>query len=361
MKNKAKIALSILLTIFLALPASSAGAGVFSPNANYEYLVGSAIWQLSAESQALMQQAFAAAKGRISEMARNCLDPEAKDWTYETDAQGVTRMMYRGLRVAIISDIDDTLVDGAHYTADIVGANGDMNNAAFARFVLSEGCTALPGALDFILYCVENGVEVFYVTNRFDQGYKIGQSDSVGSYEQSIREQGAGLYVSTEGDEIGSTIHQVLGMSFYDITLASMTRLGFPIDDKHLIMNDSRLYGESKARARSAITAGCEGYPNGQRADGNVSGGALTITCPPHHVALMLGDQLGDFTDAFAASGLDAVSRAALTEQYADKWGAEWIVLPNAVYGSAFAYALSYGVPALFAEYAYTDARAIGE
>ena len=322
MNQPIKRALALLLILSLSLPCAALGAGMYSPNEAYEFLVGSVIFQLSAESQAQMRQAFAAARGQIAALALKCLDENEPDWTYETGADGEKRMLYQGKRVAVISDIDDTLVDGVHYTADIVGANGDYNNAAFARFVLSDGCTALPGAVEFVNFCVECGVEFFYITNRYDQGYKIGQSDSVSSYEKSVN-GGAGLYIGADGKEIGSTIYQTLGKSFYDITLESMARLGFPIDDRHLIVNRM--------------------------------GTALTVALEPHHVALLLGDQMGDFTDAFSAPELDAVRRAALTEQYADRWGTEWIVLPNAVYGSAFASALKYGVTELFKAYSYVQ------
>ncbi|MDD3335266.1 MAG: HAD family acid phosphatase [Eubacteriales bacterium] len=341
-----------LVVILSGLTIGTSSAAGFSPNPSYEYLVGSTIWQLSAENQALMQQAFTAARGRIAELALRCADSAQPDWYYEESLDGTKRMMFQGRPVAMITDIDDTLVDGAHYTADIVGADGDMNNVAFARFVLSDGCTALPGAVEFICFCAAQGVEVYYVTNRYDQGYKIGQADSVSSYEDVVGSAGAGNYIAQDGTEIGTTIYQVLGKSFYDITLETMTKLGFPIDDEHLIVNDSKLNGESKEYARQAIQKGCTDYPNGQREECANADCARTLTCAAHEVVLLLGDQLGDFTDYFA--DMDAVSRAKATEEYADKWGAEWIVLPNAVYGSAFNAALGYGVPKLFTNYAYT-------
>jgi hypothetical protein len=46
--------------------------------------------------------------------------------------------------------------------------------------VRSEGCTALPGAVEFANHCVENGVALFYVTNRYDQGYKQSEAGYAG-------------------------------------------------------------------------------------------------------------------------------------------------------------------------------------
>ena len=39
-----------------------------------------------------------------------------------------------------------------------------------------------------------------------------------------------------------------------------------------------------------------------------------------------------------------------------DTWGAQWIVFPNAVYGSAANYAMQYGFVELFDYFDYTDA-----
>ena len=338
----------------------------------YEYMGSGLAWQLSAEAQALMMQAFDDATARIDELVAKCDDPDEPDWELVRGEDGTAKMYHNGVRVALVTDVDDTLVDGAHYSADIVGRGGDMNNAAFARFLMSDECTALPGAVDFIRYCGECGVEVFYVTNRYDQGYKIGQSDSYSSYEESIKADGKGLYVDASGNEIGSTLYQIYGKSVYDISMESMQKLGFPIDEEHLIVNDNKLNGSSKEPARQAIINGSESYPNGQREDGNAAMTAETagadeaattsktaavattrIKIEPHDLVMLMGDNLNDFSDDFCATGLDAVSRADAASQYADKWGSEWIVMPNAVYGDSMNYAVNYGMRALFDHYGY--------
>ena len=354
MKKTLNTLLALVLVLSLIGCASTAETKTGkSPNPAYESLVTALSWQLSAESNALMEQAFNTASRIVDEMVEKCSDPDNPEWTIETGDDGKPRMMHNGIRVAVVSDIDDTLVDGAHYTADIVGNDGDYNNAAFARFLLSDGCTALPGAVEFMNKCVGNGIEVYYVTNRYDQGYKVGQSDSQGSYEESIEKDGKGLYISPDGSEIGSTVYQVLGRSIYDISLESMKKLGFPVDDQHLIVNDMKLNGSSKEPARWAIRNGDAAYPNGQRNDGNVTGSALTAAIEPHEIVMLLGDTTGDFTDAFSLKSLDAVERTNLVTEYADYWGREWIVLPNSVYGGSITYASAYGEEALFKYYSY--------
>ena len=335
---------------------SNADSGV-SPNPAYEFLGSGLAWQLSAESQALMMQGYAIAGKYVDEMVAMCEDSNNSEWIIKIDQDGSKRMLHNGVRVAIVSDIDDTLVDGAHYTADIVGNDGDYNNAAFARFIMSTSCTALPGAVEFVKKCIESGIDFYYVTNRYDQAYKPGQSDSVSSYEESIAEEGRGLYTKADGTEIGSSLYQLYGMTIYDISYESMERLGFPIDDQHLIVNDTKLKGSSKEGARTAIREGNASYPNGQRTDGSKIKCATTINLESHEIVMLLGDNIGDFTDAFTAEGLDAVSRSELASKrdYEGEWGTKWIVMPNAMYGSSINYATSYGMNDLFKHYAYTD------
>lgn len=326
----------------------------------YEYLGSGLAWQLSAEKSALVMQVFKEAKIYIDEMVAKCNDPDNPYWEMIYEEDGTVRMFHNKKRVALVSDVDDTLVDGACYSADIVGRDGDYNNASFARFLMSDDCTALPGAVEFIQYCVASGVEVFYVTNRYDEGYKVGQSDSYSSYEASINAEGKGLYVDASGKEIGSTIYQVYRKSMYDISLESMQRLGFPVDEEHLIINDIKLNGSSKETARRAIADGSESYPNGQRSDQNAAdkesgtGTAVTsIKIVPHDVVILMGDNLNDFSDAFSAEGMDAVSRTDTALEYADNWGTKWILMPNAVYGDSLNYAVKYDLKNLFDYYGY--------
>ena len=336
--------------------ANTGDVGI-SPNPAYDFLGSGLAWQLSAESQALMMQGYAIAESYVDEMVAMCEDMDNTEWVMETAPDGSRRMLHNGVRVAIVSDVDDTLVDGANYTADIVGNDGDYNNAAFARFIMSDACTALPGAVEFVQKCVDSGIDFYYVTNRYDQAYKPGQSDSVSSYEQSTAKDGKGLYCAADGTEIGSSLYQACGKTIYDISYESMERLGFPVDDQHLIVNDNKLNGSSKEPARTAIREGDAAYPNGQRTDGSAIDCATTIALEPHEIVMLLGDNIGDFTDAFTAEGLDAVSRSALAsdEDYADEWGVKWIVMPNAMYGNSINYATTYGMNALFQHYAYTN------
>jgi 5'-nucleotidase (lipoprotein e(P4) family) len=56
-------------------------------------------------------------------------------------------------------------------------------------------------------------------------------------------------------------------------------------------------------------------------------------------VLALMGDQLGDFNDAFNAKALSVQGRRALAQSpaLAAKWGAGWFLLPNPVYGPGVA------------------------
>lgn len=72
--------------------------------------------------------------------------------------------------LAVISDVDDTVLHSLTYWGHLVRENMDFfDDADWDRWVAANLATATPGALAFLEFCRANGVEVFYVTNR-DQG-----------------------------------------------------------------------------------------------------------------------------------------------------------------------------------------------
>ena len=314
-------------------------------NPAYEYMVAAAAWQTSAEAHALMMQGFHVAQSNIDDMVALA---DAKEQGYGWDENH--NLMFEGKQVAVVCDIDDTLVDGVHYTANVLGRDGEWTNKAFTDFVLSEGCTALPGAVEFADYCVENGIALFYVTNRYDQAYKVSEAGYAG-------QEG---YKKADGTVIGSSTFDVYGMTMYDITMESMAKLGFPINDPTatnyhenaiLIVNDTKLNGSSKEWVRQGITNG--GTLNtGERGQESKTY-AETVDLAAHHIAMLLGDDLNDISQIFSDSA-NAVERVALTMENMDKWGAQWIVFPNSVYGSSANFAAQYGYTDLFDFFDYT-------
>ena len=327
-------------------PTESTG---YAANPAYEYMVGSTAWQMSAEAHALMMQGFHLAEKNIDEMVAFA-DNELNGYRW-VEHNGEKKLYLNEKRVCVVCDIDDTLVDGVHYTANILGKNGEWTNKAFTDFVQSEGCTALPGAVAFANHCKQNGVAVFYITNRYDQGYKLTED----GYE------GQEGYKKADGTVIGSSTFDIFGKTMYDITMESMALLGFPTNDSNapnywedaiLFVNDTKLNGSSKEGLRNAIAAG-GALKTGERThESNAYPGTVDISS--HHIAMLLGDDLNDISQIFSDCK-NAVDRVALTIDNIENWGSKWIVFPNSVYGSAANYAAQYGYSNLFEKFDYTD------
>lgn len=91
-------------------------------------------------------------------------------------------------------------------------------------------------------------------------------------------------------------------------TLANLRALGFPVDDNIRVMTKyERPDWPSRKETRMAEVA------------------------KTHRVLLLIGDNLGDFTDAYGGSPEDRLS---FYESNRTRWGREWIALPNPAYGS---------------------------
>jgi predicted secreted acid phosphatase len=340
------IGYSIGLKSYVPQEAESSG---YAANPAYEYMVAAAAWQMSAEAHALMMQGFYIAEKNIDEMV-SFADNELNGYRW-VEENGEKKLYLNDKRVCVVCDIDDTLVDGVHYTANILGKDGEWTNKAFTDFVQSNGCTALPGAVNFANHCKENGVAIFYVTNRYDQGYKNTESGYAG-------QEG---YKKADGTVIGSSTFDIFGKTMYDITMESMALLGFPTNDPEasnywedaiLIVNDTKLNGSSKEGIRDKIADGGI-LQTGERTHESKDY-PETVDISSHHVALLLGDDLNDISQIFSDCE-NAIDRVELAIENIENWGSRWIVFPNAVYGSSANYAAQYGYKSLFETFDYTN------
>lgn len=75
-------------------------------------------------------------------------------------------------KLAVISDLDDTVLDTRDYWREVIAADKQFfDDAMWDAWVPKNRAKATPGALEFLQYCRDSNVEVFYITNR-DQGAK---------------------------------------------------------------------------------------------------------------------------------------------------------------------------------------------
>jgi 5'-nucleotidase (lipoprotein e(P4) family) len=75
-------------------------------------------------------------------------------------------------RLAVISDVDDTVLDTRDYWREAISSQSQLfDDGLWDAWVAKNRVKATPGALEFLNYCRDSKVEVFYITNR-DQGEK---------------------------------------------------------------------------------------------------------------------------------------------------------------------------------------------
>ncbi len=114
------------------------------------------------------------------------------------------------------------------------------------------------------------------------------------AFLQEAAEKGAKVFYVTNRKE-----------EFREATLANLKEFGFPdATDGHLLM---RTTTNDKDPRRKMILE-------------------------QYHIAVLVGDNLGDFDGAFDTT--DASQRMQLTDAHQDKFGTKWIMLPNAIYGA---------------------------
>jgi 5'-nucleotidase (lipoprotein e(P4) family) len=68
--------------------------------------------------------------------------------------------------LAIITDIDETVLDNSMYAAHRAMQGKDYDVSSWAEFTSKGIADTVPGAFHFLKYAALNGVQVFYITNR---------------------------------------------------------------------------------------------------------------------------------------------------------------------------------------------------
>lgn len=111
-----------------------------------EQLMMATLWvQSSSEFRALSYQAFNLAEMMI-----------------EKDLADDTVTMPR----AIVVDLDETILDNSPYEAWLIGKDFGYSSSTWNPWIQAGIAPAMPGAVEFLKYCAEKNIEVFYVSNR---------------------------------------------------------------------------------------------------------------------------------------------------------------------------------------------------
>jgi 5'-nucleotidase (lipoprotein e(P4) family) len=67
---------------------------------------------------------------------------------------------------AIITDIDETLLDNSPYAAYQALQGKDYEPASWSQWIAKASADTMPGAASFLKYAASKGVTIFYITNR---------------------------------------------------------------------------------------------------------------------------------------------------------------------------------------------------
>jgi len=152
-RNKAILVALVLLISFsaLALAEGSAQPAYSQKDVNEQDVMALAWMQTAAEYRGLCYQAFNLA-GIIVDRALAQAKPGDKP-------------------LAVIADLDETLLDNSAYDVGLIGRNAAYSAATWTEWENAAQALAVPGAVDFATAAASKGVELFYVTNRDKAGF----------------------------------------------------------------------------------------------------------------------------------------------------------------------------------------------
>jgi 5'-nucleotidase (lipoprotein e(P4) family) len=149
-------AVALLFCLFLAA-GSAAGFAQDKAGATYslkdlnEQTVMALVWmQASAEYRELCYQAYNLAE-MIVDKALAAAKPHDNP-------------------LAIICDLDETLLDNSAYDAGFIGRNDAYSGKTWTQWEMAAQAKAMPGAAEFLNDVQAKHVEIFYVTNRDQAG-----------------------------------------------------------------------------------------------------------------------------------------------------------------------------------------------
>jgi 5'-nucleotidase (lipoprotein e(P4) family) len=183
---------------------------------------------------------------------------------------GVPADQLMRLPTAVILDIDETVLDNTVYQARLIRERRVYDNKSWGEWVMAGQAEAVPGAREFIAAARQLGHTVFYVSNR-------------------------------------------------DCSTPAPT----PTDP----------CPAKAATARNLVALGIDPAPDpqrmllrGERPDWSAKTARRSFIASNYRIIAMVGDDLGDFVDPKVFAG----DRARLDWRF----GVNWFVLPNPIYGS---------------------------
>jgi 5'-nucleotidase (lipoprotein e(P4) family) len=149
--NKSILCLTLISSILFTSCSEKTQESEYSQKDLNEQLVLATLWmQTSAEYRALCYQTFNLARINLDDALNN--DKSRK-------------------KLAIIVDCDETVIDNSAYEGFLIGKNFGYSSDTWNKWMDAAQAKAVPGAIEFLNYASQKGVEIFYITNRRTVGY----------------------------------------------------------------------------------------------------------------------------------------------------------------------------------------------
>ncbi|WP_373543062.1 5'-nucleotidase, lipoprotein e(P4) family [Chamaesiphon sp.] len=198
--------------------------------------------------------------------------------------------------LAVIVDIDETVLDNSRYQAGLIDSNNRFNSSSWNQWIAAKQAVAVPGSVEFVNYVNANGGKVFFITDRT----KSSQKDGTGNDLEVL------------------TIDNLKSLGFTGVDPSTVILKG------EFTKTIAGKIDTSKEWRRAAVI-------NGQ-ADGK-----------PYNVVALIGDNLNDLDDK---AGQTNQARRTYVESNKNRYGSigkvsdnsifepAYITLPNPVYGA---------------------------
>lgn len=222
----------------------------------------------SAEYEAITRQVYQSATAALPAYIKDT------SWTALPGQEN-----HEGLPPAVILDVDETVVSNVDFQLTF---ERPFTNKKLDDWASQSDATPITGVKEFVEAAREQGVTVFFVTNRPCQPI-AGIDDPCPQKQTTI-------------DGIGET--------------------GIETDAKHVMLSEEQGWNREKSSRRDYVAQN-------------------------YRVIMLLGDDLGDFLACVRSSPVDpctdaatSASRRAAVMDYSRYWGAGWYILPNPMHGS---------------------------
>jgi len=193
------------------------------------------------------------------------------------------------IAMAVVMDIDETVLDNSRYQGENVLEDSSYRSETWDQWIALRAASAVPGALDFIRTSQSLGVHVALITNR-----------------RCRNRTGAAETCPQKRD-----------------TAVNLAELGVDVETVTLFLR-----GETPPERCRALLSASEKAEGHWSSDKTSRRGCVSLD---REIVMLFGDQLGDFTEATVER--PGASGPEIAADYAEYWGRSWFMLPNPTYG----------------------------